>query len=108
MKCNKLIGTIDENVQRHSDLVNVPKSDISITYLLEFHDVSEPPPYCVGDKEYTGYLIISEDGFSIADYTWDKYGWCKEFHVDGEAETGVKYWAVLPKKNDISSYRLKL
>lgn len=102
MKCNKLIENLYEQANRLVDLVEVlKKSESSVTYLLEFHNVSEPPPYCVGDKEYTGYLIISEDGYSIADYTWDKYGWYKEFHVNGEAETGVKYWAVLPREEDI-------
>lgn len=64
----------------------------------ELHSVLEAPPYKVGDKEYTGYLVLTNGYWAIADYTKDTYDLTYIFHVDGEYDPCVSHWMCLPTK----------
>ena len=62
-----------------------------------WHDMYEEPPYVVGDEGYTGYLVYVNGYVEVADYTVDKFDDVPCFHVDGEYEPDVEYWAVIPR-----------
>lgn len=62
-----------------------------------FHSIKDLPPYRVGDKKYTGYLVVSDGYFAVADYTKDEFDLTPSFHVDGEYDPSVTHWMMLPK-----------
>ena len=65
------------------------------------HGMDEDPPFRKGDSDYTGYLVIADNKYKIADYTCeDKHDVDERyprFYVDGKYEPDVRYWMCLPK-----------
>jgi hypothetical protein len=59
--------------------------------------VTVEPPLKVGDDGYNGYLVYANGYYEVADYAVDKYDNVPYFHVDGELETDVTHWMLLPE-----------
>ena len=76
--------------------IKVPENTIREVELGKLYPISEKPPVKVGEAGYTGYAVISNGFWFIADYTYDKYGSGPEFHVDGEYDPDVTHWMLLP------------
>lgn len=58
--------------------------------------VTKQPPLKVGDEGYTGYLVLADGHYEIADYTTAKLDNVPYFYVDGEYEPLVTHWMELP------------